>query len=193
MKKYVFLIILFLFKPSISFSAAPEQCHAYFTELVRSSNFPFSSWKVSPKNVNLVIDEDNQESIKAKLFFDTDGTGTIGWVVYYKNKNELFNTSAELDNPIKLSFNNKYASAWQSCIQGLTIYQVSSEGRLYFYQKFNGAYNKTENFIIFGDYVKVSKNDGKYSLVEYLTKKGDIIEGWVFTKDLRKIDFASSW
>ena len=44
-----------------------ENCYDYLTELVMSSNFPFSEWKIDQKNVNLVIDDDNKETISYQL------------------------------------------------------------------------------------------------------------------------------
>ncbi len=45
-----------------------ENCYDYLTELVRSSNFPFSEWKIDKNKVNLLIDEENDDTISCKLF-----------------------------------------------------------------------------------------------------------------------------
>lgn len=78
-------LLLSLLPLSTSLAASPEQCHSYFTELVRSSNYPFNEWNIKPKEVNLIIDEDDDLIIRAKLVVDVDGTGTIGWVLFDKN------------------------------------------------------------------------------------------------------------
>lgn len=93
-----------------------ENCYDYLTELVRSSNFPFSEWKVDKKKVDLLIDEENDDIISFKLFFDTEGTGTIGWIEYHKKNGKLFNTSANLENPIELKYNEKWKKLFNSCI-----------------------------------------------------------------------------
>ena len=61
--------------------AKPASCYAYLTELVRSSNFPFKD--IEPAKVNILIDEDSGDFLRLKLFVDTDGSGTLGWVEYY--------------------------------------------------------------------------------------------------------------
>lgn len=92
-----------------------ENCYDYLTELVRSSNFPFSEWKIDKNKVNLLIDEENDDTISCKLFFDTDGTGTIGWIKYHKKDGKLYNTSANLDNPIELKYDLKWKNLFDSC------------------------------------------------------------------------------
>lgn len=67
-----------------SVNQKPADCYDYLTELVRSSNFPFAEWKVDKEKVNLIIDEESNEIISCKLAFDTQGTGTIGWIEYHK-------------------------------------------------------------------------------------------------------------
>jgi hypothetical protein len=90
-------------------------CYNYLTELVRSSNFPFSYWKVNSKKVNILIDEENDEKIQAKLFIESDGTGTIGWIEYNKNDGKLLNNSADLEEPQVLTYDNKWKNAYDDC------------------------------------------------------------------------------
>lgn len=92
-----------------------DNCYNYLTELVRSSNFPFSSWKIDRNKVNLLIDEEDSETITCKLFYDTEGTGTIGWIKYHKKNGKLFNTSAELDHAVELKYNLKWRSLFNTC------------------------------------------------------------------------------
>lgn len=82
--------------------------------MVRSSNFPFRY--VSKDKVNLLIDEDDGEVARAKLLFDTDGTGTIGWIKYTPATRVLLNTSAELEEPVELSFDAKFADGYAKCM-----------------------------------------------------------------------------
>lgn len=92
-----------------------SECYGYLTELVRSSSFPFTY--VVKDKANLLIDEDNGEIISAQVVFDTDGSGTIGWVQYNIQTHELLNTSAELEIPESLVFENKYAEQYDRCIR----------------------------------------------------------------------------
>lgn len=40
-----------------------ENCYDYLTELVRSTNFPLSEWKIDKNKVNLLIDKENDDII----------------------------------------------------------------------------------------------------------------------------------
>ena len=93
-----------------------EDCYDYLTELVRSSNFPFKDWNITPDKINLIIDEDNKHIIRAKLFFETNGTGTIGWIEYNINNKILLNTSANLEKPEKLNFKLDWALSLEKCL-----------------------------------------------------------------------------
>lgn len=187
-----FYFLFFIFVPGV-FAATPEQCYSYFTELVRSSNFPFSQWSVKPQKVNLVIDEDDDQTIRAKLLIDTHGTGTLGWVVYDKRKKELYDTTIEPDHPKELKFNFEYAKAQEYCLQGEVVYQIKNKGRSYFYKQKDNDFEKIDLFIVNGDYIKIKKRLSDYSEASYETKNGAIVTGWIANDALRKVDFVSSW
>ncbi|RON03953.1 hypothetical protein [Pseudomonas brassicacearum] len=95
-------------------SAADGGCYGYLTEMVRSSDFPFRY--VTKDRVNLLIDEDDGEMVRAQLFYDTDGTGTIGWVEYNVTTHVLRNTSAELEEPVALTFDAAFAKGYAQCV-----------------------------------------------------------------------------
>ena len=99
---------------AIPASAEAGSCYGYLTEMVRSSNFPFRY--VGKDKVNLLIDEDDGEMVRAQLLFDTDGTGTIGWIKYTPDTRVLLNTSAELEEPVELSFDVKFADGYAKCL-----------------------------------------------------------------------------
>lgn len=104
---------------AVQASASPlksgrSQCYSYLTELVRSSNFPFTY--VEKDKANLLIDDDQGETVSAQVVFDTDGSGTIGWVKYDIQTHQLLNTSSELETPKPLSFDKKYADLYERCI-----------------------------------------------------------------------------
>ncbi|MFJ2714144.1 hypothetical protein ACIOZM_25220 [Pseudomonas sp. NPDC087346] len=94
--------------------ASEVSCYGYLTEVVRSSNFPFLY--VGKDKVNLLIDDDDGETVRAQLFFDTDGTGSIGWIKYTPATRVLLNTSADLDEPVALSFDAKLADGYAKCL-----------------------------------------------------------------------------
>lgn len=151
----------------MSFAASPGQCNAYFTELVRSSNFPFKEWNLKPKEVNLIIDEDDNSIISAKLVVDTDGSGAIGWILFDKRKSELFNITIDPENPIKPTYNNKYEKAQKYCLSGEVIYQVQSKKRVYFFERTDSGMKKTNTFLVNGDYVERLETRDKYTQVSY--------------------------
>jgi hypothetical protein len=93
-----------------------SQCYKYLTELVRSSNF--SSVYVKNEKINLLIDDDQGETVIAQLFFDTDGSGTADWVKYNVKVRELLNISADLEKPQSLHYEKRYAEQYKRCIGG---------------------------------------------------------------------------
>lgn len=99
-----------------------QNCYSYLTELIRSSDFPFGNNK--KEKVNTIIDEDNGDLIRVKLIFDTDGTGTIGWIEYHLKERKLFNSSADLEEPVELKFNLDYAKKIESC-KGINVNSIS--------------------------------------------------------------------
>ncbi|WP_394235664.1 hypothetical protein [Pseudomonas anguilliseptica] len=89
-------------------------CYGYLTELVRSSNFPFKY--VTNEKTNLLIDNDTGDSVMAQLFFDTYGTGTIGWVQYNVIQRQLFNISGDVEDPEELTFDISFATKYEICV-----------------------------------------------------------------------------
>lgn len=120
----LFLIVLFgttacVTQPAEESSMAKSNqekgsCYGYLTELVRSSNFPFKY--VNKERTNLLIDNDTGDSIMAQLFFDTDGTGTIGWVQYDVTQRQLFNISGDVEDSEELTFDAAFVTGYETCI-----------------------------------------------------------------------------
>lgn len=132
-------------------------CYDYLTDIIRSSNFPFGN--IEKSKVNILIDDDNGKIIRSKLFFETDGTGTIGWIEYDIKQKKLFNTSANLDTPKELKFSYKYAIEFDSCIGNITKsdFKITENSLAVFYQqlksislpnKFNFDFITNENDFI---------------------------------------------
>lgn len=86
----------------------------YLTKLVRSSSFPFAY--VEKGKANLLIDDDQGGTVAAQVVFDTEGSGTMGWVQYDIQTHQLLNTSSELETPKPLSFDKKYADLYERCV-----------------------------------------------------------------------------
>ncbi|OLF51251.1 hypothetical protein BTN82_28775 [Pseudomonas chlororaphis] len=95
--------------------ATGEGCYGYLTELVRSSNFPFR--EVAREKANLLIDEDDGETIRAKVFFETQGTGTLGWVRYGVNDGSLVDISVDPEEPVVLRYDERFAQGYNQCLE----------------------------------------------------------------------------
>lgn len=132
--KIVTIVLLFLSFNSWSKELNTLKCYDYLTELVRSSNFPFTY--VTKEKINLLIDNDQGNKIFVKLTYDKEekdrdrvnpnSTATEGWIEYDIKKQRLFNISAYLnEKPEELSFDKKYAIKFDQCRKQPE--QVSSE------------------------------------------------------------------
>ena len=64
----------------------------------------------------MLIDNDTGDSVTAQLFFDTDGTGTIGWVQYNVIQRQLFNISGDVEDPEELTFDISFATKYEICV-----------------------------------------------------------------------------
>ena len=128
MRAFSIVLLLFVFIGNAICAILPEKiissasqnqekgsCYGYLTDLVRSSNFPFRY--VSKEKTNLLIDSDTGDSIMAKLLFDTNGTGTIGWVQYDVSQHQLFNISSDVEEPQELTFDKSFAADYETCIR----------------------------------------------------------------------------
>lgn len=116
---YIALLLAVLLRHSTliqepSDKPAPPSCYRHLTELLRSSNFPFRY--VSKEKSNLLVDEETGDSVTAKVVFDTDGTGVIGWVKYEVAQKRLLNISAELEEAEALRFDIAHAQQYERCL-----------------------------------------------------------------------------
>lgn len=105
-------------KHADSLKRNPQNCFEYLTGLVRSSNFPYPGLKIDGAKVKLLVDEETEEVISCKLYFDTEGTGTLGWIEYHKRSGKLFNTSPNLDSSVELTCNPHWKSLFDKCRAG---------------------------------------------------------------------------
>jgi hypothetical protein len=115
-----FIVVILFFISNAAFpneagSSDHGECYQYITEMVRSSNFKFEY--VKKEKVNILIDDDAGNEVTAQVFYDTNGTGTIGWITYKVDQHELYNTSTDLDFPVKLKFNKNFSNMYEQCIK----------------------------------------------------------------------------
>ncbi|HDX8346741.1 TPA: hypothetical protein RQM99_003154 [Aeromonas dhakensis] len=92
-----------------------SQCYDYLADAVRSSNYDFIY--VAAKDVNVVIDSDNGKEVSIQLSYDTDGSGSIGWASYIYSDASLWNTSAYLEDKIKLKYDELIKSKLWKCFE----------------------------------------------------------------------------
>ncbi|HLT04286.1 MAG TPA: hypothetical protein VK019_04910, partial [Pseudomonas sp.] len=112
-------LLPWLFALACSQAVASESCYGNLTELVRSSNFPFG--QIEPGKINLLIDDDTGDRVLARLRFDTEGTGTLGWIEYLVDQRQLFNVSADQEEPALLKFSARHAAGFEACRTGKAV------------------------------------------------------------------------
>lgn len=94
-----------------------EDCNNYLVEMIKSSTFPFEAYKVKKEDIHLLVDEEDETTVQAKVFFETNGSGTLGWINYNKKEKKLYNTSANLENPEQLDFDIQWLQRYDDCVQ----------------------------------------------------------------------------
>ena len=110
--RILYLIIIF---SNAAIASDNSQCYDYLAGAVRSSNYDFIY--VAAKDVNVVIDSDNGKEVSMQLSYDTDGSGSIGWASYIYSDASLWNTSAYLEDKIKLKYDELIKSKLRKCFE----------------------------------------------------------------------------
>lgn len=110
--RILYLIIIF---SNAAIASDNSQCYDYLADAVRSSNYDFIY--VAAKDVNVVIDSDNGKEVSMQLNYDTDGSGSIGWASYIYSDASLWNTSAYLEDKIKLKYDELIKSKLRKCFE----------------------------------------------------------------------------
>lgn len=108
--RMLFLVVLF---SQNTIAVNNSLCYQYLADAVRSSNYDFIY--VKAKDVNVVIDSDDGKEVSMQLSYDTDGSGSIGWASYIYSDASLWNTSAHLEDKIKLRYDESIKSKLQKC------------------------------------------------------------------------------
>lgn len=97
--------------------ANPGQgCYGHLTEMVRSSDFPYRDF-TTPERLKLLIDRDDGDELSLQLFYETSGSGIIGWVRYDVPQQALWNVSIDPEEPQALKFDRRFAQAYASCLE----------------------------------------------------------------------------
>ena len=110
--------------------------------------------------MNLILDDETNDVINAKVVFDTDGTGTLGWIEYHIKERKLFNSSANLEIPEELKYDSKFVDLFEKC-KGI---------------KNNNTASKKENFNLKSVFEKCNliSLPNKYSY-EFISEEKDFI------------------
>ncbi|MGC5704384.1 hypothetical protein J4P02_29695 [Pseudomonas sp. NFXW11] len=96
--------------------APGEGCYGYLTEMVRSSDFPYREFTTA-KRLKLLIDRDDGDQLSLQLFYETSGSGSIGWVRYDVAEQALWNVSIDPEEPEALKFDRRFAQDYASCLK----------------------------------------------------------------------------
>ncbi len=96
-------------------SAPGQGCYGYLTEMVRSSDYPYRDF-TTPDKLKLLIDQDDGEQLSLQLFYETSGSGIIGWVRYDVAQQALWNVTIDPEEPQALTFDRRFARAYASCL-----------------------------------------------------------------------------
>ncbi|WP_447838770.1 hypothetical protein [Aeromonas salmonicida] len=107
------ILFTIVFFSNIAIADNNSQCYEYLADAVRSSNYDFIY--VAAKDVNVVVDSDDGQEVSMQLSYDTDGSGSIGWASYIYSDASLWNTSAYLEDKIKLRYDESIKSKLQKC------------------------------------------------------------------------------
>lgn len=68
--------------------------HSLFDKLLFSSDFPFPD-DIDKKDIHTLFDNKEGSIYTYKVYFETEGTGTIGWVKYDVNCNILYDVTGD--------------------------------------------------------------------------------------------------
>ncbi|WP_047338133.1 MULTISPECIES: hypothetical protein [Pseudomonas] len=111
------LLIACAATPALAEESNPGKgCYGYLTELVRSSDFPYRDF-TTPEHLKLLIDRDDGDQLSLQLFYETSGSGIIGWVRYDVPQQALWNVSIDPEEPQALKFDQGFARAYASCLE----------------------------------------------------------------------------
>ena len=107
------LILFVIFFAHNAIAGNNLQCYDYLADAVRSSNYDFIY--VAAKDVNVIVDSDDGQEVSMQLTYDTDGSGSIGWASYIYSDASLWNTSAYLEDKIKLQYDESIKNKLRKC------------------------------------------------------------------------------
>ncbi|UII28970.1 hypothetical protein LVD15_11235 [Fulvivirga maritima] len=89
-------------KPISKVTLSNLDCYDLLLEVILHSSFNIPD-EIKKERVSILIDTHDDKTILAKVFFETEGTGTLGWIRYDFESQKLFDVSAYLENPEELN------------------------------------------------------------------------------------------
>ncbi|MFQ2194961.1 hypothetical protein LA366_00400 [Aeromonas jandaei] len=107
------ILFFIIFFSHVAIAGNNLQCYDYLADAVRSSNYDFIY--VAAKDVNVIVDSDDGQEVSMQLTYDTDGSGSIGWASYIYSDASLWNTSAYLEDKIKLQYDESIKNKLRKC------------------------------------------------------------------------------
>lgn len=99
-----------------------SDCQTCLTEIIIHSNFPFP---VNKSQVKVRIDEESVDFVKMKLYDDSNGNPTLGWVIYRPKERKLANVSGYLDS-LPLAVHQKWLDKYEAC-KGISAKKTQKE------------------------------------------------------------------
>lgn len=171
-----------------------DRCSQFLDKIVASSNASLiKELKVDRSLIKADVDSVNGNDINAKVQFnkmqstDNPGEGFLLWMKYDYLKFNLEDVTIDPDNPEKLKFDHRYASAYLNCLNKKVIYKVNGDYRLQFYKDDKLSIPETGVFILPREYVEVERNSGGASYVKYQAKDGVVYSSWVDSGRIQKL------
>lgn len=158
-----------------------------FKEMLLSSNFPLSN-DIPKDKIQVDIDSQENNVYLCRVYFETEGTGTLGWIKYDSVHKKLYNVTYE--DPVELCFEMNWANKLNRILNDTSGNEVEQQDII----------SQTEN--ISDEKCSVLPFDFEKYFEEYLSKEYDEVSEEVQmryceynfeeNKELRRL-FSSKW
>lgn len=175
-----------------------DRCSQFLNKIVSSSNADLiSELKVDRSLIIADVDRTSNNNIYAKVQFnnkqsvDTPGEGFLLWVKYDYMQFSLEDITIDPDKPQKLKFDKRYSTIYLNCLNRKSMYKVTGDSRLQFYNDEQLSIPAPGLFILPEEYVEVKTMLGKASLVKYHSKSGADFSAWIDASRIQKINFST--
>jgi hypothetical protein len=88
----------------------------YLEKLVLSSKFPFPD-DIPQEKIHVLYDSDENYIYLCRVYFDTDGTGTLGWVKYDVKCENLYDITGNEGTMNVLAFDKKWSDEFRKSLK----------------------------------------------------------------------------